>query len=78
MMKRKVILITLVTWLAGCGIYFYWYVTSIMALPDLASYEQGAGWPVMVFLIFRLPLLIMGLLALIWLEAVLFEAFRER
>jgi hypothetical protein len=75
--KRKAILLTVVAWLVGCGLYFYWFITSTMALPDLASYEQGAGWPIMVFLIIRLPLLLGGLLILLWLEAILFEAFRK-
>jgi hypothetical protein len=78
MTKRRVILLALAAWLVGCGGYFYWFVTSIMALPDLASYEQSAGWPVMVFLIFRLPPLLTGLLLLIWLEALLFELLPKR
>ena len=78
MTKRRVILLTLAAWLVGCGGYFYWFVTSIMALPDLASYEQGAGRPIMVFLIFRLPLMLAGLLILIWMESLLFELFPKR
>jgi len=78
MTKRRVILLTLAAWLVSCGGYFYWFVTSIMALPDLASYEQGAEWPVMIFLSFRLPLMLAGLLLLILLEALLFELFPKR
>jgi hypothetical protein len=78
MAKRKVILLTLAAWLVGCGVYFYWFVTSIMALPNLASYEQGLGWPVMIFLIFRLPFLLVGVLILIWLEGLLFELWPRR
>ncbi len=75
MTKHKVILLTLAVWLIGCGVYFYWYVSSIMALPDLASYEQGFGWPALMFLIFRLPLLLIGGLILVWLEALTIELF---
>jgi hypothetical protein len=75
MTKGKSILLTLAVWLVGCGAYFYWFVKSIMSSPDLDSYGQGPGWPIMVFLIFRLPFLIVGLLFIIWLEALLFELF---
>jgi hypothetical protein len=78
MAKRKVILLTLMVWLVGCGLYFYWYVTSVMALPDLASYEQGFGWPALMFLIFRLPFLLIGGLILLWLEALAIELFPRR
>lgn len=78
MAKRNTILLTLAAWLVGCGVYFYWFVTSIMAQPDLASYEQGFGWPAAIFLIFRLPLLLAGVLVLIWLEALLFELLPRR
>jgi hypothetical protein len=64
-LKNEVILLTLAGWLIGCGVYFYWYVTSVMALPNLASYEQGFGWPALMFLIFRLPPLLIGGLILI-------------
>ena len=76
--KRKVILLTLEAWLVGCGVYFYWYVTSVMALPDLASYEQGFGWPALMFLIFRLPFFLIGGLILIWLEALAIELLPRR
>jgi len=78
MAKRKVILLTLAVWLVGCGVYFYWYVTSVMAPPDLASYEQGFGWPALMFLIFRLPFLLIGGLILMWLEALAIELFPRR
>jgi hypothetical protein len=78
MKKRTVILLTLTAWFVGCCVYFYWFVTSIMALPDPASYEQGFGWPAMIFLIFRLPFLLAGVLVLVWLEALAFELFLRR
>jgi hypothetical protein len=78
MTKSRVIHLTFAAWLVGCGVYFYWYVTSVMALPDLASYEQGFGWPALMFLIFKLPLLLIGGLILIWLEALAIELFPRR
>ncbi|HEX8160627.1 MAG TPA: hypothetical protein VF538_01910 [Pyrinomonadaceae bacterium] len=78
MAKRNVILLTLAVWLVGCGVYFYLYVTSVMALPNPASYEQGFGWPALMFLIFRLPFLLIGGLILIWLEALAIELFPRR
>ena len=78
MAERKVILLTLVVCLVGCGVYFYWYVKSVMALPDLASYEQGFGWPALMFLIFRLPFLLIGGLIMSWLGALAIELFPRR
>jgi hypothetical protein len=78
MTKSKVIHLTLAAWPVGCAVYFYWYVTAVMALPDLASYEQGFGCPALMFLIFRLPFLPIGGLILVWLEALAIELFPRR
>ena len=78
MMKRKAIPLTLAIWLVGTIVYGYWWVTSILFQPDLYGYERWAIFPIIGFLVHRFPLLLIGLLFVIYAEALLFEMLSKK
>ena len=78
MTKRKTILVTLAMWLVGVIAYGYWWVTSILSQPDLYGYERWEIFPIMGFLVYRFPILFIGLVFIIYAEALLFEIFPRK
>ena len=64
---------TVVLWLVGCILYAYYWVTSILAQPDTYGYEKWVMFPLMGFLVYRFPFLLIGLLMLIFIELILTE-----
>ena len=67
----KIILITIVVWLLGSTLYGYYWVTSILAQPDTYGYERWVMFPVMGFLVYRFPYLVVGLIVVILTELIL-------
>jgi hypothetical protein len=76
MRARNVFLITILTWLVGTVFYAYYWVTSILARPDVYGYEKWVMFPLMGFFVYRFPFLILGLVLLIVIEVVVLS--RER
>ena len=75
--RRRIVLITSVAWLFGCGLYAYYWVTSILAQPDNYGYERWIIFPLFGFLVYRGPFLLTGLLLLIYGELMLLEIRRK-
>ena len=73
----KIILLTIVVWLAGSTFYCYHWVNSILSRPDTYGYEQWVVFPLMGFLVYRFPYLVVGLLLLILTELILAEVLRR-
>ena len=67
----KVILLTIVVWLVGSSFYCYYWVTSLLARPDTYGYEQWIAFPLMGFLDYRFPYLMIGLIMVILAELIL-------
>ncbi len=70
MRARNAILITILAWLVGTVFYGYFWVTSILARPDTYGYEKWVMFPLMGFLVYRFPFLVLGLVLLIGIELV--------
>lgn len=74
MTREKAITITVAVWAIIAGIYAYYYVKSILALPNLSrGYESDWDFQLLMFCIFRLPLLLIGLIAVIAFEIVVIQ-----
>ncbi len=78
MSKRKVILLTVVCWVAGCSAYAYYWVKSILSDPNLAGYERWPIFPIFGFLVYRFPFLLLALAITIYAELIFIETFRTR
>lgn len=78
MSKTKVILLTLIIWLVGTGLYAYWWVASILADPSTVGYERLLIFPLSGFIIYRGIYLLFALVVIIWIELILSETiFRK-
>ena len=78
MTKKKVVLLTLIVWLAGTSLYAYWWVTSILADPSTVGYERWPISPLFGFIIYRGIYLFFGIVVIIWVQLMLFETvFRK-
>ena len=73
----KIILITIAVWLVGSTFYCYYWVNSILARPDSYGYEQWVMFPLMGFIVYRLPYLVMGLIAVILMGLILTAVLRR-
>jgi hypothetical protein len=73
MSKRKTLILTFSGWLFGSGLYFYWWVASIINDPATVGYERWLIFPVSGFLVYRFPYLLIGLIIVIAVEAMLFD-----
>jgi hypothetical protein len=62
------VLVTIVCWFAGTFLYACYWVGSILAEPNLATYERDGLLPLLGFAVYRLPYLLIGLLIIIVLE----------
>jgi hypothetical protein len=74
----KIIFITIAVWLVGTVFYGYFWVTSILARPDNYGYEKWVVLPVLGFLVYRFPYLVVGLMLVILTELVVIEILRRK
>ncbi len=59
----------MIAWVIGCGFYAYYYVSSILSLPDLGQgYVQDWSFQLLMFFIFRFPLLLIVLIVIMVVE----------
>ena len=67
--KFRLILLTVLVWLLASSAYAYYYVVSILALPEeYDAYARNWKFQLLMFSLFRFPWLV---LALCWLVAVM-------
>jgi hypothetical protein len=70
----KTIIITVGLWFVLCSFAAYYYVTSILALPDLSpGYKSDWVFQLMMFALVRFPFWIAGLLVIIMIEVVMLK-----
>lgn len=74
MSKVKAILLTIVGWLVACGLYVCYLIN---ANSVNGGYEGDPTFIVFFFVIFKLPVLFVALLVLIYVELIFFEARRK-
>ena len=74
----KIVFITIAVWLVVTVFYGYYWVSSILARPDNYGYEKWVMLPLLGFLVYRFPYLVVGLLLIILTELVLTELFRRK
>lgn len=74
----KIVLITIIVWLVGSTLYGYYWVTSILALPDTYGYEQLVIFPLLGFLVYRFPYLVVGLIVVTLTELILSARISKR
>ncbi len=78
MTKNRLILLTLIVWLAGTGIYAWRWVVSLLAEPTTVGYERDALFLLFGFVVSRGIYLFFGIVIIIWAELMLFETlFRK-
>ena len=59
MTKTKVVFLAVLLWALGCVVYAYYYITTILALPEpYDAYARNWQFQLMAFCIVRLPFLI--------------------
>jgi hypothetical protein len=68
LIRSKLSVITIFTWIIGAVIYAYFYIISILAQPNLEGYESEWQFQLLMFSIFRLPWLLVGLVVVIAIE----------
>lgn len=74
MSKVNAILLTVAIWLISC-VWFVYYL--IDANSAKGGYEGDPSFIVFFFIIFKLPLLFIALLVLIYIELIFFEARKK-
>ena len=70
MKAGNIVLLTIVLWVVATTGYCYYWVSSILARPDTYGYEQLTIFPLMGFLYYRFPYLVVGLVLLISVELI--------
>lgn len=55
--------------LGASGRFQYVYVTDRLALPDAVGYEKAWDWQLFFFGLVRLPILVVLLLVVLWIES---------
>jgi hypothetical protein len=78
MIQRKLFGITIFVWIVATVIYAYFYITSILAQPNLEGYETEWQFQLLMFSIFRLPWLLVGLVVVIAIQKNLLGHSAER
>ena len=69
MTRKKAIACTMLAWAIISGLYAHYYVKSTLALPNLSKgYESDWEFQLLMFCIFRLPILMVGLIATLTFE----------
>ncbi len=77
--KRVLIVSTLGAWVIACALYGYYYVVSILALPEpYDAYARKWEFQLLMFSIFRLPVLVLLLPVILYLELIAFELLNRR
>jgi hypothetical protein len=72
--KKTLILSTVALWTVGCALYGYYYVVTILALPEpYDAYVRNWRFQLFMFAIFRVPFLVVGLLLVIVVELIVFD-----
>ena len=66
--QTRVIILTVLVWILISIIYAYFYVTGALSHADLKSYESEWQFQLLMFALYRLPLLIFSLATIIILE----------
>ena len=74
---RYIVLMTIGLWLVVTIVYCYFWVTSILARPDTVGYERWVMLPILGFIVYRLPYLVVGLVLVISGELILLAAARR-
>lgn len=77
MKARYIVLMTIGLWLVATIVYCYFWVTSILAQPDTVGYERWVMLPILGFIVYRLPYLVVGLVLVISGELILVAAARR-
>ena len=66
MRKLRLISLTILVWLMASSVYAYYYVASILALPEeYDAYARNWKFQLLMFSLFRLPWLVLALCLLI-------------
>ena len=66
MRKLKLILLTVLLWLLAASAYAYYYVVTILALPeDYDAYARNWKFQLLMFSLFRSPWLVLALAVII-------------
>ena len=79
MSKSKVIASTVLLWLVASALYAYYYVISILRSPEeYDAYARNWKFQLLMFSIFRLPILVLALPLIIYLELIAFELLNKR
>lgn len=65
MKARNIVLITILLWSVATSCYGYYWVTSILARPDNYGYEEWIMFPLLGFIVYRFPFLLVGLILII-------------
>ena len=74
MSKRALILSTIGAWFIACLLYGYYYVVSILESPEpYDAYARHWDFQLLMFSIFRLPLLVVALPLIIALEIIAYD-----
>lgn len=77
MKARNIVLITIGLWFVATSCYGYYWVTSILARPDNYGYEQWVIFPLLGFVVYRLPILVVGLVLIVCGELILLKVVRQ-
>jgi len=69
--KKTLILPTVGVWIIACALYGYYYVVTTLALPEpYDAYARNWQFQLLMFSIFRIPLLVVALLLVIVVELI--------
>ena len=72
--KKTLILPTVGVWIIACALYGYYYVVTTLALPEpYDAYARNWQFQLLMFSIFRIPLLVVALLLVIVVELITFD-----
>ena len=77
--RRTLIASTVGAWGIACALYGYYYVVSILALPErYDAYARNWKFQLLMFSIFRLPIFVLLLPLIIYLGLIAFELLNRR
>ncbi len=70
MLKVKIVILTTLIWLIGCGLYCYWYISSTLSQPIADAYANSAAFQFQMFMLVRFPLLCIALIFVVFVEVI--------
>lgn len=77
--KQRLVLLTVGVWAVVCVLYGYYYVVTILALPEpYDAYARNWQFQLMAFSLVRLPIMLLGLALLIVLEVLAYDLLKNR